>query len=142
MADNGANENSIWKDDCVEIFIDTERNYRKYHQFIINVAGRKADWYNRLATYTNDRIEAKISINKEKKYWEAEIALYFEDLTRASTVAPGTVWTGNVCRDGYYPEDPDKPVAEFFDEYYYASYWSDCQGDNHQPQRWAYFIFD
>ncbi|MFC1582026.1 carbohydrate-binding family 9-like protein [Planctomycetota bacterium] len=142
VADNGALETSIWKDDCVEIFIDTQRSYRKYHQFIVSVAGRKADWYNRLASYQNDRIDAKIFINKEAKYWEAEIAFYIEDLAGASAIPKGTVWTGNVCRDGYYPEDPDKPVEEFFEEYYYASYWSDCQSDNHQPQRWAYFVFE
>ncbi|MFH1706978.1 MAG: hypothetical protein ABIF71_03555 [Planctomycetota bacterium] len=140
MVQYGLTEDEVWKDDCVEIFIDTRRTYRICYQFVFNTEGRKGDYYNKNIWYECPRLERRIHIDREGGYWSIEAALYPADL-EGGVCTPGTVWYGNVCKDGYLPEKPGRPTAAFFDEHYYAGVWSYTEGDNHRLQNYAYFIF-
>ena len=71
-----------------------------------------------------------------------EIALDMAELTGKDRLpVKGTVWYGNLCKNGYLPEKTGRPVEEFFDEYYYAGVWCYTRGDNHRNQDYGYLIF-
>jgi len=65
----------VWKDDCIEIFIDTNLDRTTYFQFVVSVSGEKYGWgLDRRKGITEDW-DAKV--NKGPDYWQVEITLPF-----------------------------------------------------------------
>ncbi|MFC1582027.1 hypothetical protein ACFL4W_00675 [Planctomycetota bacterium] len=131
-------EGTIWQNDAIEIFLDPDRSYRYYYQICIDVKERVFDGYKQDLSWVCPSLERKVVINRKEGFWTMEIAMNFRDLAPGLKVR-GSVWIGNVCKDGLYPLERGVPFEERRQNYY-AAYWSDCRGDNHQPEFFGYFV--
>jgi hypothetical protein len=93
-------DNSIWDDDCVELYLDPFGSSVHYFQIIINSAG-----------VTSDGMDGEMGWNpkltvgavKADDHWTVEVAIPFADL--GYRPKGGEVWKGNLCRE-------EKPANE------------------------------
>ncbi len=70
-------DNSLWNDDCVELFFDPFASGKHRFHIIVNPAGTMAD--NRDGNWLwNPNLT--VATTKEKDFWTAEIAIPFNDL--------------------------------------------------------------
>lgn len=113
----------IWQDDCVELFLDTNRDRRTFYQIVINAKGvvhdrgpeAGVDW----------DADLKVAANIGAKSWQIECAIPFADL---DTVAQsGDTWGFNVGRERKVQEE--------------LSLWSATGGDFRQPERFGDLVF-
>ena len=96
-------DESVWEDDCVEVFLDTNHDHETYYQLIVNAAGTQGD-----AVWRDGRLNLKWDGEWEAKTrqltdrWNAEIAIPFG----TGPVGPRTLfnakpgyWGINLCRE-------------------------------------------
>ena len=89
---------SIWYDDEVEIYLDTDGTRKSYKQVIINAGGDTMEFV-RPGGKTN--IGTKVRTSAEAgRSWTIEAAIPFKGLGK--TPAPGDIWSMNLCR--FHPE--------------------------------------
>lgn len=98
-------DNSIWTDDCVEIFLDPWGARKQFYQVIVNTSGVIYDAFSGNTLWDAD---LKAGVSKHPDKWIAEIVIPFKDLK----VSPkgGEVWLGNFCRE----EKPEKENTTVF----------------------------
>lgn len=87
-------------DDCVEIFMDTNHDYKTYYQIIVNSLGTVLDVYNAGDTRLGSpewNGEYTLVTKVEDTFWSFEIEIPFKPLGDAQ-VGRGTVWGFNVAR--------------------------------------------
>jgi len=95
---------AVWKDDSVEIFLDTNADRRDYHQLIVNCRGQYIGYYcpngdmgiNGKGSAWNAQPEIKTIVNPEAKRWTGEILIPFSTL--GGTPAQGSRWAVNFTR--------------------------------------------
>jgi hypothetical protein len=94
----GRDQDSIWKDDEVEVFIDPAGQRRSHYQLLVNAAGACTDYWHHDRMIDNRwSAEARFGIAKGADAWTIEIAVPFASLN-ATPPAPGQRWLGNFCR--------------------------------------------
>jgi len=88
----------VWRDDSIEILIDTLDTKRSCYHLIINSIGVLADEANLGEDHTNTSWESKcrIKTSREPGGWVIEAALPFSSL--GISPSPGLVWGLNICR--------------------------------------------
>ena len=86
-------------------------------------------------------LEFEVSINEEKKYWEMEIVFPFKSFKLKENPKKGTVWYGNLGKDGYYPGKVPDPSDPDYNKYYYSGVWCYTYGNNQRVQDFGYFVF-
>jgi len=91
----------LWKDDCVELFLDPLNDGSTYYHFIVNSLGLQYDGRCLAGEKTEngkwDGVwEAKTA--KEKDYWTVEMAIPFATLGLAEGKVKNE-WGGNFCRE-------------------------------------------
>ncbi|MBI4024483.1 MAG: DUF4838 domain-containing protein [Verrucomicrobia bacterium] len=88
----------LWQDDEVEIFLDPSGKRRGYCQLLANVAGVVADYR---ASHSqldkNWTSHAKVAVFKGKDFWSLEMAVPFASL-EATPPKTGDSWVANLCR--------------------------------------------
>ncbi|OGV59620.1 MAG: hypothetical protein A2498_04395 [Lentisphaerae bacterium RIFOXYC12_FULL_60_16] len=100
---SGASE-GLWKDDSVELFLDTNADRRDYYHLIINCRGQHQDRYcangdigiNNRGTGWNSQARIKTVVNPEARRWSAEILIPFSTL--GGVPAKGGRWVVNFTR--------------------------------------------
>ena len=95
VAEHFADDEAIWRDDCIEFFLDADHDHATFWQFITNPAGARYD------AEGKDRgwgCPWKVAIQKTPKAWHVEAAVLFEGLGVASP-KPGAVWGFNLARE-------------------------------------------
>lgn len=94
-------DGSVWKDDCIEIFLDPGRSHKKYFQFVSNALGVMAEGYR---AEVNKRFVKewdgawKVTVNVLKDSWVCEVEIPFDSLN-VSTPKAGEIWGFNICRE-------------------------------------------
>lgn len=99
-------DNSVWDDDCVEIFLDPSASRTSFIQFALNTLGTQYDGLGNDSYGFNPKWQGKSSVGP--KGWTAEIRIPFNEMG-AKTPARGTAWMGNFCRE----EQPSKELSSW-----------------------------
>lgn len=94
----------VWKDDSVELFLDTNGDRRDYYHMIVNCLGKYQSSYcangedgiNNRGTPWSAQAEIKTVVSPESKRWTGEILIPFAAL--GGKPAPGARWSVNFTR--------------------------------------------
>ena len=116
---------NVWNDDCIEVFLDTNRDYSTYFQLIANVIGTQRDGRGKNKAIWNPKWKVAAAIGDT--HWNVEIAIPFKELD-VSTPEPGQVWGLNLNRARRAGERE-------------ISGWTFMDKNHHQPERFGYLIF-
>ena len=129
-------DNNVWNDDCVELFLDTDRDYHTYVQMMVNPIGTLYDMKgtreltDRMMRHVDRawnpecEVVARILVDR----WRVEMAIPLAELTQ-DEVKKGTVWRLNANRA--------RRAGRLE-----ISGWSYPRGDNHQPWTWGLVVFE
>jgi len=117
-------DGAVWRDDCVEFFIDANHDRKSWRHIIVNSAGVVFDQVNRDAKW-NAALRVKSSA--ADACWVVEMAVPFADLGGAPS--KGDVWGFNVGRERYAGDE-------------HLSIWSPTYGKFHEPARFGEIVFD
>ncbi|MFH1377680.1 MAG: sugar-binding protein [Planctomycetota bacterium] len=104
----------VWRDDCVEIFIDPNRTGTEYYQFSVAETGVQFDAKKKDVEWNAEWTSAVETSNGQ---WRVEIAIPFKFLG-VDAPKSGDIWGFNVSRN-------DVPSREY-------SQWSCTDGDSHR----------
>jgi hypothetical protein len=115
----------VWKDDCVEVFMDVNHDHRDYYHIITNRTGARYDEIGRLRAKSWDG-NWQVGVGYASDHWTVELAIPFRDLGRGTPV-PGEVWGINFARE-------HQSVPEF-------SSWTQSFFTFHQPRNFGHIIF-
>jgi tetratricopeptide (TPR) repeat protein len=125
---------NVWLDDCIEIFLDTQRDYLSYYQFEVNPIATSLDLVNRgPGCDFNWNSESKVKTSRGKDFWVVEIAIPFKDMIDTAP-KKGDVWGINLRRFRW-----DKKSNELNLE---LSYLSKTLTTDHEPARFGYLVFE
>ena len=95
-----ARDASVWRDDCLEVFVDPGHSHAECYQFVVNSIGSQMDLLlpggeeNR-GTAWNGKWTAAAAVGE--KAWTVEMRVPFTDLGHSPQ--PGDSWGFNVCRE-------------------------------------------
>jgi len=120
----------ISRDDCIEIFMDTNHDYRTYFQMIVNSLGAINDKYRKEnGSWEWDWNGGFNLVTKvEDTFWTIEIEIPADQLHQ-SKIQSGDIWGFNIAR---------VRIANA-SEY---GQWTPTYGDAHRPDRFGFLIFD
>jgi len=93
---NTTRDGAVWKDDCVEIFLDPTNSEKDVYQFVINAGGTFLDLY-RQDVKTDVKCERAASIFPKRGYWACEFAVAARDLDNAQ-IDDQSIWGINIMR--------------------------------------------
>ncbi len=105
----------IWTDDCIEIFIDTNRDLATYYHFIINAGGALYDEYVRDVSW--DVKSIKYAARKTQRGWSCEVMVPVGSFNKGEVYSR---WGINVMR-------------------HFQGGWQVLTGRAHKPNSWAEF---
>jgi len=94
-------DDAVWRDDCVELFLDTSRDRQSYYHIIVNSRGTIYDSVRPGDASWNADIEVAAGVGED--HWTVELAIPFANLGGAPR--PGDVWGFNVGRERYAGEE-------------------------------------
>lgn len=121
---------SVWTDDCFEIYIDPGHTRKKAFQLVMNPNGAKQDTSLKRrideAGFSDLKLTWKTAVKLHKDYWTLEAAIPLK-LLSFQEVVPGTVWGVNFCRS-------EIPFGE-------KSYWNNTGEYFLRPERYAVLHF-
>ncbi len=117
-------DEAVWRDDCIEIFLDANHDRKSYYHVIVNSLGTIFDASEPGDESWNAAIEAKASVGDDS--WTAELAIPFADLGGAPEV--GAIWGFNLGRERYAGEEN-------------LSIWSPTYAKFHEPDRFGEIVF-
>ena len=94
-------DGAVWKDDCVEVFLDPDHSEVNYFQFVSNARGvraegRKAEDDTRFTMAWNGAWNVTARVLADSWIIEVEIPFASLDVPQPKE---GSVWGGNVCRE-------------------------------------------
>lgn len=87
-------DDAVWRDDCVEIFIDTNLDRSSFYHFAINALGTVWDEVRPGSAEWNANVQSAGS--RGEKQWTVEVAIPLADLGGAQ---PGDRWGLNIGRE-------------------------------------------
>jgi len=122
-------DEQIWYDDVVEIFMDASHDYQNYVHMGINSLGVSSDaWVARGLSSKDDDWDADMSIgaNVGAAEWTLELAIRFDDL-RLPRPLPGAAWGFNFVRT-YRGSEYSQWVRTF-------------GGGGHMPDDFGFLVF-
>ena len=122
-------DSGVSRDDCTELYLDTNHDYSTYYQIIVNSLGTIFDQ----AVTSSGRDETwngkyAVATAVEDTFWTCEIEIPFKELDDAR-VKKGTVWGFNVARVRI------GNASEF-------GQWVPTYGAAHRPDRFGFLFFD
>jgi alpha-galactosidase len=133
-ADTGGRRDKLWDRDVAEVFLQPDpQQTRRYKEFEVSPNGFWIDLEiaNGVLQHLKSGLQSRVSINKPKKTWTAELAIPMKSLTQ--TFDPTAVWRANFFR----VEGPAEPR-------FYSSWQSTNtpQPNFHVPERFGYLKFE
>ena len=87
-------DGDVWRDDAVELFLDTRHDGKTYYQVLANTLGTVSDNDTRDGSWNGD---VQAAVRKGKGFWDVEIAITLDSMK--ARVGPDVVWGVNLCRD-------------------------------------------
>jgi hypothetical protein len=126
VAAHRGRDSNVWRDDSLEMFLDTNRDYRTYIQICVNSLGEYFDMSQKQRTAYNG--EFRTAAKVEENFWSVEIEIPYKELG-ASKPQKGTIWGFNAIstRMGV-----DAQQAQ----------WVPTYGNPHNPSRFGFLIFE
>ncbi len=121
--DHTERDASVWQDDCVELFIDTNLDRDSFYQFVINPKGTVFDRESQAGKSWDADIQVAPGTGDDS--WWVECAIPFADL--GETPRAGDTWGFNVGRERKVREE--------------LSIWAPTYGEFPQPQRFGELLF-
>ncbi len=88
-------DDPVWRDDCIEIFLDTRRGEKILYHFIVNPAGTIADRKQDRQEWNAPGVKARVQL--KSKSWQVEFLISFKDL--GVKPEPGTEWGLKIGRE-------------------------------------------
>ena len=92
---------SVWSDDCFEMYFDPGHSRKKAFQLVVNPNGVKQDssLKRRIdeAGFSDLKLSWDVAVHRAADYWTVEAKIPLKLLT-FDEVVPGTVWGVNFCR--------------------------------------------
>lgn len=98
VAEGAGRDGNIWKDDAVEIFLDTNLDRRSFYQVAFNAKGALFDQDTGVPGLPGESWNGPIDVAAKvlEDRWTAEVRIGFVGLRLAE--AAGHTWTANFCR--------------------------------------------
>jgi hypothetical protein len=118
-------DGAVWRDDCVEFFIDRNHDHGSYWQFIVNSVGTLYEAAGFDPTWSADW---QAATSKTADAWYLEVAVPFKSLG-AETPGPGAVWGFNLDR-----ERQAGGGTQLYN-------WADVKGNFHSPRLFGHLVF-
>ncbi len=118
-------DDSVWKDDSVELFLDMNHDRQSFAHVIVNSIGTVYDDITPGTADWNADIETAASVDETG--WSVEMAITFESLGGAPE--PGEVWGFNLARERRAGEEAP------------LSIWSPTYAKFLEPQRFGEILF-
>lgn len=124
-------DGNVWEDDCVEIFLDTNRNQHSYYHFIINSVGTVFD---QKVDITADKYEKSwnsgicAAAKRGNTSWAVECGIPLRDITGKER---NDVWGVNLCRERRIWSIGKRELSS----------WSPLTGSFHQPGKFRALAF-
>jgi hypothetical protein len=123
VAEERARDDGQWRDDCVEVVLQPQKDY--YH-FILTTIGSRYDAVTRNGEADESwNPEWQYAVRKDADRWSAEIAIPFAILAARPKV--GERWRANLCRE-------EQPHGEL-------STWSAGHTGFEEPERFGTLVF-
>ncbi len=97
VAEIKEHDGEVWRDDCIEILLDTNHGHRTAYHIAVNSKGIVADARRIFDDRADITWECKVKADYGKAFWTLEIAIPF----KALGVRPvaGLMWGLNICRE-------------------------------------------
>ena len=119
----------INRDDCVEIFLDTNHDYQRFYQYLINTLGIYADDDDGQGGHGRSwNSTITIATAVADTFWTVEIAIPAVEL-EGTSFTPGDVWGFNIAR------------VRIGNASEYAQ-WTPTYGLAERPDRFGYLLFE
>ena len=118
-------DSAIWRDDCIEIFLDTNHDRKSFAQIIVNSKGGIFDQQSPGDAKWNADLTVATRVGADA--WVVEMAIPFASLGAA--VQPGTTWGLNLGRERY--AEAQSPLSA----------WSATLGKFLVPDRFGEVVF-
>jgi len=107
---NVERDSPVWRDDCIELFLDPGRTYTQMYEFEVGADGGIVDCHNIIpVVMMNWDPEWRCAATKHADRWIVECAVPWQAL-ECRPPRPGEVWLGNVVR--HRPASENRPDAE------------------------------
>lgn len=98
-----ARDASVWKDDCLEVFVDPRHTHKEWFQFVTNSIGTQYDGLFPPGEAPGRGLawngEWTVEVAVGKSSWTVEMRVPFADLGRVPQ--PGEAWGFNICREAH-----------------------------------------
>lgn len=118
-------DGDIFKDDCLEVFINTNPDKKDYCQLVVNSSGTQSDMNSEKGMAWDGDWSVKTSVGE--KSWIVEMAIPFTTL--GVNPQNGDLWMFNLCREHYAGNRIE------------LSAWSNIGKNFHTPERFGYLVF-
>ena len=101
-ADCAERDGEVYKDDCVEIFLDPSNGGKSYYHFIVNAKGVQYDERRESSASGKVGWNAKwdSAVSRNARGWTVEVAIPFKSLGFAKP-KPGELWQMNLARENH-----------------------------------------
>ncbi|MFH1905251.1 MAG: tetratricopeptide repeat protein [bacterium] len=127
-------DDNVWSDDCMELFLDTKRDYCSYYHFIMNPKsvfydGFAPAGYKSYSKAWNGNWNGKAKIHSSKGYWTGEASIDYSSLNIKYPIYNNEVWGINFNRARRAGKTE-------------LSCWSLTLISFHVPERFGYLVFE
>lgn len=118
-------DGSVWQDDDIEVFLDTNHDHETFYQLATNAIGTRFDGRTGSSTWDGDW-EVAGSIGPDS--WSIELRVPFATLAQ-SPPAKGTLWGMNLCRERLATGQRE------------LHNWANVEGNFHRPWLFGHLYF-
>lgn len=125
-AEYAKHDDPVWRDDSIEIFLDTQRDEKTYFHLVANAGAAKFEKRGTPVTPESWDGEWSVDVRKEERAWTALVTIPFRSMGVAIPRV-GTVWSANFGRH-------ELPHAEI-------SSWSPVESSFVEPESFGHIVF-
>ena len=116
-------DRNVFRQECIEAFVDPHHTHKRYHQFAFCVAGT---FYDSLLTNAAWDSQARAAVQQLANAWTLEVAIPWADLE--VDPKPGKVVGINICRDRLVGRSRE------------WTNWSQTKANFHDPARFGHLV--
>lgn len=117
-------DGSVWKDDSIELFLDTNNDMKTYFQLVVNPAGVTCDVRNKKRSF---EFNCPVAASQDGKSWVFEAAIPWKKLDMTTPIA-GSRIRGAIVRNRVKSKESQQLPPLF--------------GSNHQPKMFGAIFLD
>lgn len=102
---------NVWQDDCVEIWVRSAEDSTEYDQFVVNAKGVRETIHNRRSASGDAPAAWTVRTRIGRDRWTAELSIPFPELGRASAPVAGQQLFVKIGREDYDVAEPEATFA-------------------------------